>query len=330
MRDIVTKSSYGRMQRCQQCRKPFIPKAGGRPAKFCSASCRQRAYEARKAPFTSPAAQRRTPALTAGSTKEQFFEQADVEAIILKTGAKPLDGTDFGAAADKLNDIVDGYISTACREAAPTAGETENWLQSIERNVEKVLAHFDVAGPRDHLNSLSTINALHTLDRLLPTNDRREIYLRQRIAREVGVSRHSRQELRQQAAVRLALQGQQYLLHIARLAAAVVERDKGAARRKPREELNLVAQVRNLYVEMTGDRKRYTNDPVNDTQGSVLVKVIAAVAKHIDDHLALVEPPVPTGLRKKLTALCGTPRRIIERLRELGKLSQVQNRPQFT
>ena len=43
----VTKIGRQR-QRCLWCRKTFKPKAGGRPALYCSASCRQRAYEKRK------------------------------------------------------------------------------------------------------------------------------------------------------------------------------------------------------------------------------------------------------------------------------------------
>jgi hypothetical protein len=37
-----------RKRRCGWCRRSFKPKEGGRPALYCRASCRQRAYEKRK------------------------------------------------------------------------------------------------------------------------------------------------------------------------------------------------------------------------------------------------------------------------------------------
>lgn len=43
---VVTKQPRGR-QRCEWCRQHFNPKTRGRPPRFCSDSCRQRAYEKR-------------------------------------------------------------------------------------------------------------------------------------------------------------------------------------------------------------------------------------------------------------------------------------------
>jgi hypothetical protein len=45
--EIVTKTRRPK-RRCQWCKKHFQPKLTGRPALFCSASCRQRTYEKRK------------------------------------------------------------------------------------------------------------------------------------------------------------------------------------------------------------------------------------------------------------------------------------------
>jgi hypothetical protein len=45
--NIVTKSSQQK-RKCNWCKKRFKPRVAGRPALFCSASCRQRAYERRK------------------------------------------------------------------------------------------------------------------------------------------------------------------------------------------------------------------------------------------------------------------------------------------
>jgi hypothetical protein len=44
----VTKDGRPKPPKCAWCRKRFARKATGRPATFCSASCRQRAYEKRK------------------------------------------------------------------------------------------------------------------------------------------------------------------------------------------------------------------------------------------------------------------------------------------
>jgi hypothetical protein len=253
--------------------------------------------------------------LVARSSVVAIFKPADLDAILAKVRAEPLDGTDLSAAAKRLNEIVEGYISTAHREAAPTAGERRDEYRSAERDILKALAHFSVANPIDHLNSNDTINALNTLFLGIPGTTGIDAYLRNALAKEAGASG----ELGHWHAMRLAVRGMQLLLHNTRVAADAAEREKGAHRRKPHEELNLVAQVRNLYVEITGDRKRYTIDVVNDVQGSRLVDVIAEVARHIHEHPGLVELPVPPSLRGKLRALYSTPRRIIERLRQLEK-----------
>ena len=47
MTEIVTKFRPPK-RKCNFCKKHFQPKSHGRPALFCSASCRQRTYEIRK------------------------------------------------------------------------------------------------------------------------------------------------------------------------------------------------------------------------------------------------------------------------------------------
>ncbi len=46
MKDVT--KARPRKRRCRWCKKHFQPKPAGRPALFCSASCRQRTYERRK------------------------------------------------------------------------------------------------------------------------------------------------------------------------------------------------------------------------------------------------------------------------------------------
>jgi hypothetical protein len=50
----VTKAPLPKRPKCRRCGKGFKPKTTGRPALFCSASCRQRAYEKRRlSPFSA-------------------------------------------------------------------------------------------------------------------------------------------------------------------------------------------------------------------------------------------------------------------------------------
>jgi hypothetical protein len=283
----------------------------------------------------------RTAALVVGVDK-QIFEPADPEAIIRKIGATARDGTDFDDIAIRLSFIALECVSTSHRETAPTAGELHAWFRSVKRDVEMVLAHFGIVGPLDHLESGTTINMLNTLLRAMPMSDGPDTYLRNMMAREVGVfaspdptsapadagiALGATGRPSQWQALRATVRSMQFLLHGAQLAIEATEKGKGAPRRTPQEELNLVARVMDLYVEITGDEKLYTI-PTDDEKkgGSVLVDFIRAVAAHIHAHLAVIEPSPPARLVKTLKDF--KPRRIIERIRQVQKFREDQKAEQ--
>ena len=101
---LTTKGVYAR-RRCRSCRRLFTPRPGGRPAVFCSASCKQRAYKTRKKGRGLPDA-RPTPAqsssahaigpLVVTSQKGSIFEPEDVRSLLQKCrGARPSEEADL-------------------------------------------------------------------------------------------------------------------------------------------------------------------------------------------------------------------------------------------
>jgi hypothetical protein len=285
----------------------------------------------------------RTAALVVGLEKP-IFGPADPEEIIHRIGATARVGTDFGGIAIRLNRIAQECISTSRRETAPTAGELHAWFRSVKRDVEKVLAHFGITGPLDHLESGTTINALNTLLRAMPMTDGPDTYLRNMMAREVappdptnapdgaGIALGATGGPSQWQALRATVRSMQFLLQGTQLALQATEKGKGAPRRTPQEELDLVARVMDLYVETTGDQKVYTivttmGGDINEKKdGSRLVDFIKAVTDHIYAHRAVIEPPPPARLVKTLKDF--KPRRIIERIRQVQKLREDQKAEQ--
>jgi hypothetical protein len=292
---------------------------------FCGASCRQRAYEARRRaahPAATPGITHDTQVpriasllVTTTSHEQPIFTPEDVEALLQKIGKTPREGTDLDLVAENLTRIAEDCVDAHRRGTAPTAGEYHKRFSSIERHVSKSLEYFDLHGSLDHLNGNGTVNSVNALIRCVPANDRLDFYLRDKIAREIGAS----EVPSEWRALRVCLLSLQYVKHRLQLAVAQAQAGKGAPREVPPEEINLVAPVRDLYVEVTGDKNSYTNDPIKDTQGSSLVDFISGVAVHIHDHLAGAEPPAPADLRRNLKALGTKRRRIIERLRQIPK-----------
>ncbi len=77
----VTKSltkSPRRTRKCPSCRKRLKLSARGRPKLYCSASCRQRAYERRKA-------ERLTPRLLLERDVDQIRSKAGIQRVVLET-----------------------------------------------------------------------------------------------------------------------------------------------------------------------------------------------------------------------------------------------------
>ncbi len=62
--------------RCGRCRKPFLPQSKGRRPNYCSQSCRQRAYEARRA-------QQKVPELLLGRDIEDIRTKGGVERAVV-------------------------------------------------------------------------------------------------------------------------------------------------------------------------------------------------------------------------------------------------------
>ena len=80
------------LRRCSRCNRPLDPPSRGRPPKFCSANCRQRAYERR---LVIRACGHPTPA------HAEDFEQA-VVAILRKHGILPKSPVRVLIEADEL------------------------------------------------------------------------------------------------------------------------------------------------------------------------------------------------------------------------------------
>jgi hypothetical protein len=325
----VTKAG-GKKRRCQRCRKWFIPKTGGRPAKFCSASCRQRAYEARSALHTHPALQgsdipapqsskkARIPLLFVGGSSEgSFFEPADAEACFEKAG-KVLDGTDFSDVAAKL-DVLAGVCVAASRKAGTaTAREFLDRCRSMSSHAGKLLADFGLTSSFDQLITNDVVSALIVR---APLDDRRCRLLLGLMAKEVGIPGM----LDPRRAFHLGLWGVQLIGCVARLlSAAPVQK---ALRRAPPEELLLVDRLHKLYEEVTGD-DHWQTTPTDGTKEPVpsgpFVNLVSAVAGHIADRLHLVQPSPPQNLAVNMEALSNGPRRIGERIKVLRKLRELR------
>jgi len=88
--EVVTKVGR-RKQRCRWCRQFFKPKAGGRPPLFCSASCRQRAYEKRKwTPYSASDALARDLLPWAAAQRMRQVERHAHMIELIMTGVVPL------------------------------------------------------------------------------------------------------------------------------------------------------------------------------------------------------------------------------------------------
>lgn len=117
----VMKAARPKPPKCAWCGKRFKPKTTGRPASFCSASCRQRAYEKRTwTPYSGPDAVARDllPPVALRKVVEEVRHQQMLELIM--NGTVPLRDP---AQIDGILDKVKGpermpllrKIETACR-----------------------------------------------------------------------------------------------------------------------------------------------------------------------------------------------------------------------
>jgi hypothetical protein len=289
------------------------------PRSICGQACRQRAYEARKRAHThSDATAHDNPApriapLVITSREKPFFTPEDAEEVFKRIG--PRERIDFGSVAGTLDLIADNCVHASRRGTAPTAGEHQKWFQLVGCVARKLLVHFGVSGPLDHLDGNRTAGAVNALLRAVPPNVSLDFYLRDMMAKEIKAPTTPSEW----HTIRACLRGLQFLTHRTDLAADAMEKDKGASRTAPREEINLVAQLHPLYVEVTGDEGWYTTNLENETQ-SAFVSLVSAVAAHIHNRLEIVDPPAPARLANGLKALSTSPRRIIKRIQQVRKL----------
>jgi hypothetical protein len=244
----------GSRQRCERCGRQFRPKTGGRPASFCGHSCRQRAYEARRRSRTasdstgvtaqnSSRAWRIAP-LIARSQKKPFFEADEVRTKLRSMcGPQPLAGVDFERVARDLDIITQGYLSFFQAGTAPTAGEYQKRVLRLTAPATALLAQFGLQGTLHHPNNTDTINAIHALERGVPAGERSDLYLRREMAAAI---RAPKAPSRAQA-LRLSLRCIQFLWQCAELAAS---------------------ELRGLFVEVTGNKKKYTVDDVKGPKGA--------------------------------------------------------------
>jgi hypothetical protein len=322
---LVTKPAYAR-RRCQWCRKQFTPTAGGRPAVFCSATCRQRDYEARKGLRARPDARLR-PAQSSSehrhgrlfvtSQERPIFNPDDAKVMFQNClGMRPPEQTDFAKVAQDLDFIVLNFFSAFRRRTAATAGEDQKWLLGIASGARQLLAAFGVNGPRNHLDNEETANAVSMLvipaDTMLPPWD---LYLRHHMAEEISATEMPREW----HATRAALRGLQMILIRAECAATIIGADKGTPRRPAAEELYLVGVLHALYADVTGDKRWITTSVDNGKSDGPFVRFAMAVAAHIHDNLDALKPAAPTGLAENLQSLSTSPRRIGARIRLIRK-----------
>ena len=318
---LVTKSTYAR-RRCQWCRKQFTPAAGGRPAVFCSATCRQRDYEARKGLRTRPDARLRPESsraprhgrLFVTSQNRPIFNPEDAKAMFL--GVQPHEQTDFAKVALDLDFIVLNFFSAFLRRTAATAGEDQKRLLGIASGARQLLAAFGVNGPRNHLDNGETVNSFYMLAIPADTAPARwDLYLRHHMAEEISAPEMPSEW----HATRATLRGLQMILVRAECAATIIGTDKGAPRKPATEELFLVGALHALYADVTGDKRWITTSVDNGKTDGPFVRFVMAVAKHIHDNLDALKPAASTDLAENLKALSTSPRRIGTRIRLSGR-----------
>ena len=323
---LVTKPAYAR-RRCQWCRKQFTPTAGGRPAVFCSATCRQRDYEARKGLRARPDVRlqpapssraRRHGRLFATAQERPIFNPEDAKVMFRNClGVRPPEQTDFAKVALDLDFIVLNFFSTFLQRTAAPAGDDQKRLLVIARRTRKLLASFGVNGPRNHLDNVETVNSILMLD--IPADAalqrRWDLYLRQHMAEEISAPEMPSER----HAIRATLRGLQMMLVRAECAATIVGTEKGARREPAAEELYLVKALHALYADVTGDKRWITTSADTGKSGGPFVKFAMAVAARIHDNLDSLEPAAPTGLAANLKSLSTSPRRIGTRIRLIRK-----------
>jgi hypothetical protein len=267
----------------------------------------------------------------------RFFKPADAQTIFQKIGSSGIqEGTDFAEIADQLDFIAQSYVSAYRRTMTATAGELQEWFRDLEHLAKDLLATCGVQGTLDPLTS----NAVNLLLYTVPTDVGIGFNLRSALRAET----HSPEVPSEWQTIRVALRSLQFLAHRARIAIVELEDKKGAHRKARTEEIYLVSALDHLYFEVTGERRSYTIDTVNGTQGGPLVELVALVAAHmcanlqavtrdaerdvgLVDKLAILSRAVTpdgerdVGLVDKLTNLSRSPRRIIWRIRQVRNLA---------
>ncbi len=86
-----------KLRTCKSCRNRFRPKGVGRPPSFCSPSCRQRAYEARRRRANAPGAALRAD-ITEAMRLQRSVDVAVIDAL-RRFGLTPPGMTDEKFAA---------------------------------------------------------------------------------------------------------------------------------------------------------------------------------------------------------------------------------------
>ena len=134
---LTTKGVYAR-RRCRSCRNWFAPQPGGRPALFYSASCKQRAYKARKKERASPcypsdcaenwdASPRQYVFVT--SVNRPIFTPENAKVLFQNcAGVRPSEETDYDKVAEELGLIAMWCVSACHQRMAPTSGEDQKWF----------------------------------------------------------------------------------------------------------------------------------------------------------------------------------------------------------
>lgn len=109
-------------RKCEHCRNWFTPEARGRPPRFCSASCRQRAYEQRRAERP-----KKDPALAA--------LHADLSSLDFRTEKSKEGGRLLGLLAE--HEVLKDDPETVKRAEAAL----KEWIE-----VERLEQHYDAGG----------------------------------------------------------------------------------------------------------------------------------------------------------------------------------------
>jgi hypothetical protein len=253
--------------------------------------------------------------------RKQFFTPEEVEALFDGTARQGI-GID---PVVELNLIADRCVRISHEKAAPTAGERQKMFRFVRAHATKLVAAFGLTRPHDHLDSDRTAEAIYALLQSIPSNA--SLYLRHSMAQEIKAS-----ELPGEWEVfRATLRGLQLMMLGGQLGDDAAELGKGAPRTSPREEIYLISALRDLYQKMTGDDD-WDKGPPDEPPSGPLASFIRAVAAHIRDELAAVEPvtglpahePVPPGLAANLNALSIRSWRIGSRFREVRRI--IRNR----